>query len=72
MRPAVNSNDNIFSLFIFLTHPVINAGEDSLEQRELGVDAEEEQHEEEHHGEQLRHRQRGERVRVGDEGKTLT
>ena len=61
-----------FFLSFFLSHPVIDAGEYSLKEGELGVNPEEEQHEEEHHGEQLGHGQRGERVRVGDEGQALT
>ena len=39
-----------FFLSLFLSHPVIDAGEDSLKEGELGVNPEEEQHEEEHHG----------------------
>ena len=54
-----------------VSYPVIDAGEDSLEESELGVDAEEEEHEEEHDCEELRDRERRERVGVRDEGETL-
>jgi len=50
---------------------VVDGREDGLEQRELGVDAEREQHEEEEHAPELRHRQQAHGLGVRHERQAL-
>ena len=56
---------------IYLVYRIVDASEDCLQESKLRVNPEEEEHEEEHDGEELRDRELGQSVGVGDEGEPL-
>ena len=57
--------------YLSQSYRVVDTREHGLEEGKLRVDAEEEQHEEEHDGEELGHGQLGQGIRIGNEGQSL-